>query len=87
MHSPPSSLAPMLKKLRMWHDLDEDDAEAVLGLPCIVRHLRAEEFLARVDDRARHAGVLIEGFAYRSKIAGNGQRQIFSIHMSGDLTA
>ena len=78
-------LVPMLRKLQLWTPLDESDQAAVLSLPCTVRKLRAHEFVVREDDKPRHACLLISGFAYRHKIAGNGGRQIFSIHMKGDV--
>jgi len=36
-------------------------------------------------DKPRNSGLLLAGFAYRHKEAGNGGRQILSIHMKGDL--
>src|SRR5690606_8730294 len=36
-------------------------------------------------DRPGNACVMLSGFSIRHKVAGNGGRQIFSIHMKGDL--
>jgi CRP-like cAMP-binding protein len=75
----------MLHKLRLWHPLDAEDCAAVLALPHIVRPLRAHEFIVREDDKPTHSCLLLAGYAYRHKVAGNGGRQIFSIHMKGDV--
>ena len=78
-------LSPMLTKLQLWMPLDARDAAAVLGLPHVIRTLRPHEFIAREDDRPTHSCLILSGYAYRHKVAGNGGRQIFSIHMKGDI--
>lgn len=80
-----SVLHPMLYKLRQWRALDSADAEAVLALPHRVLKFRPQEYIVREGDAPQHSCLLLSGFAYRHKVAGNGGRQIFSIHMKGDL--
>ncbi len=80
-----SALAPMVQKLLLWLPLSEMDQAAILALPHVVRSLRAHEFIVREDDKPTHCCLLLSGFAFRYKVAGNGGRQIFSIHMKGDL--
>jgi CRP-like cAMP-binding protein len=75
----------MLIKLGSRRPLDEDDQAALLALPHVLRTLKANEFLVREDDVPTHACLLLSGYAIRHKIAGNGGRQIFSIHMEGDI--
>jgi CRP-like cAMP-binding protein len=75
----------MLDKLRLWTELNDQDCDAVLALPHAVRSLRAHDFIAREDDQPTHSCLLLSGYAYRHKVAGNGGRQIFSIHMKGDV--
>jgi CRP-like cAMP-binding protein len=75
----------MLEKLQLWMPLDGHDAAAVLALPHAIRKLRPHEFIAREDDRPTHSCLILSGYAYRHKVAGNGGRQIFSIHMKGDI--
>lgn len=84
-HAPPHALQPMLRKLEHWDGFDEADRQAVLGLPHVLRDLDAHQYLVWDGDRPQNAALLISGFAYRHKIAGNGGRQILSIHMRGDL--
>jgi CRP-like cAMP-binding protein len=80
-----SALSPMLAKLQLWHALDASDRAALLALPHVVRHLHADEFIVRQEDKAKHACLILSGFAIRHKSAGSGARQIFSIHMKGDV--
>ncbi|RYG84522.1 MAG: Crp/Fnr family transcriptional regulator, partial [Alphaproteobacteria bacterium] len=45
----------------------------------------ANESIVREGDTPESCCVLLTGYAYRHKTAGNGGRQIFSIHMKGDV--
>jgi CRP-like cAMP-binding protein len=78
-------LAPMVRKLSLWAEISEADSEKILMLPCQRRHLDAGQYLVWDGDKPQHTCLLISGFAYRHKSAGNGGRQIMSIHMKGDL--
>ena len=79
------ALLPMVRKLRLWQSLDDDDVAALLVLPHTVRRLKAGQLVAWDGDRPQHACLLLSGFAFRHKIAGSGGRQILSIHMRGDV--
>jgi CRP-like cAMP-binding protein len=85
MHSPQSRLAPMLQKLASQSTLAEDETEALLALPYSLAHLKRGEFIVREGARATHCCVLLSGFAHRSKVTGEGDRQILSVHLRGDL--
>lgn len=78
-------LAPMVRKLEHWHPLLDEERQAVLGLPHSLRELSANQFVIWDGDRPQNACLLVSGFAFRHKLAGNGSRQIMSIHMKGDL--
>jgi CRP-like cAMP-binding protein len=78
-------LAPMVTKLQQWRLLHKGDREALLALPYRLIALRPHEYLAREGDRPQNSCLMVSGFAIRHKVAGNGGRQIFSIHMKGDL--
>jgi CRP-like cAMP-binding protein len=81
---PVSGLVRFLEKLRTRRSLDADDCSALLELPQTIKSLRRHEFIVREDEMARYCCILVAGFAIRHKMAGNGGRQIFSIHMPGD---
>ncbi len=79
------ALAPMVHKLSLWCTLDPKDIGDILDLPHQLRHLDAGQYLVWDGDKPQHCCLLLSGFAYRHKHAGNGGRQIVSIHMKGDL--
>jgi CRP-like cAMP-binding protein len=78
-------LAPMLHNLQQRRSLDSKDQEALLALPYRVIQFRPQEYIVREGDKPQNGCLILSGFAFRHKIAGNGGRQIFSIHMKGDL--
>ena len=78
-------MGPALRKLQLWETFSEADARALLDLPHQIRTLRAHQYFVREQERPRDCCVLLEGFAIRHKTTGNGDRQIFSIHMPGDF--
>lgn len=80
----PSGLAPLLEKLEARGSLNDDDRNALLALPHKLKALRRHEFVVREDEAPKECCVLVSGFAICHKTAGNGGRQIFSIHMRGD---
>lgn len=79
------ALAPMLRKLHLWHPLDDEGRGAILALPHTVRDLPANQIIFWDGDQPQHACLLISGYAVRHKCGGDGARQILSIHIKGDL--
>jgi len=79
------ALAPMVRRLSLREELSEADCAAVLALPFTCRTLAAGQYLVWDGDRPQNSCLLISGYAYRHKHAGNGGRQIMSIHMKGDI--
>jgi CRP-like cAMP-binding protein len=75
----------MVRKLEQWAPLDEADQMALLQLPFVHRRLKAGNYLVWDGDRPQHSCLLIHGFAYRQKLVGEVSKQIFSLHMDGDL--
>jgi len=78
-------LALMVRKLGHWRELGEADKAAILALPFTKRSLSAGQHLVWDGDKPQYSTLLLSGFAYRHKVAGNGGRQIMSIHMKGDI--
>jgi CRP-like cAMP-binding protein len=83
--SPDHLLAPMVRKLSQHRPLDQSDREAILNLPVSPRRLKPGQYLVWDGDRPQQTCLLLSGFAMRHKEAGNGGRQILSIHMRGDV--
>ena len=82
---PEPTLLPMLRKLKLWMQMDQADEAAVLGLPHKLRTLGAMQYIVRDGEKPTHSCLLLEGFAFRHKVSGDGGRQIMSIHMKGDV--
>lgn len=80
-----SPLAAMAGKLRQWGFLNDQDEEALLALPHRTVAFRPQEYIVREGDKPQTSCLMVSGFSFRHKVAGNGGRQIFSIHMRGDL--
>lgn len=82
---PNQSLALMARKLDQWNSLKPEERAAVLALPFTRRKLRPNDHIVWDGDKPHFVCLLMSGFALRQKVAGNGGRQILSIHMKGDL--
>jgi CRP-like cAMP-binding protein len=78
-------LQPMVEKLQQWRPLGEGDREALLALPYRAIRLRPQEYIVREGDTPQHSCLMLSGYTFRHKVAGNGGRQVFSIHMKGDM--
>jgi CRP-like cAMP-binding protein len=75
----------MVSKLEQRGALDSADRQAALDLPYRVINLRPLEYIVREGDTPQNSCLMLSGYSFRNKIAGNGGRQVFSIHMTGDL--
>ena len=79
------SLEAMLPKLERWVRFDDADREALVSLPHQLRRLDPSQYVVREGDKPAHCVLLLSGFAFRSKIVGDGGRQILSLHIAGDM--
>jgi CRP-like cAMP-binding protein len=79
------TLLPMVAKLELRMELDQEDREAILGLPHATKQLEAGKYIVRDGGKPTHTCLLLHGFAYRHKFTGDGARQIMSVHMKGDV--
>jgi len=78
-------LAPMVRSLNRREDLTDADKAAILALPFTRRRLDPGHYIVWDGDRPQYSCLLLGGYAIRHKEAGDGGRQIVSIHMSGDI--
>ena len=81
---PETALELLSRKLDLHHRLSEDDKQAILGLPHKIRRLEAQSYIMREGDRPDRCAVLLQGFAIRHKLTGEGSRQILSINIPGE---
>ena len=79
------TLAPMLRKLRLWVNLADEHEQALLGLPHKVEVVEKQRVFVREGDIVSNCWLVLSGYCVRFKYVGTGSRQIVSIHMKGDL--
>jgi len=80
-----ADLFPLARKLVTLAPLANEDKAALMGLPHVVRTLDASAYVVREGDEPTHCCLLLSGFAMRTKLVGDGGRQIVNFHMSGDM--
>jgi CRP-like cAMP-binding protein len=81
----PSAAQTLITKLRVSNRLDADDLKAIHELPIDGRSVAARQIVVHDGDRPRHCCLLIDGFMCRSKNTPDGQRQILSLHIAGEI--
>lgn len=64
--------------------LNDDDRDAILNLPLRIRTLDHGSYLVREGGLPANCSVLIDGFAFRQKLTGEGTRQIIALCIPGD---
>jgi CRP-like cAMP-binding protein len=75
----------LIRKLDRLATLDDADRQAIADLPLRTTKVRAGEDLVHEGDRITECCLLISGYAFRAKAAANGNRQIVSFHLAGDM--
>jgi len=75
----------LIVKLETISSLTAAEKEALTGLPFKLRELPENSDLVRQGDAPREACLIVKGFACRYKVLGEGQRQIMSFHIPGDI--
>jgi CRP-like cAMP-binding protein len=79
------SLQRVIARLEAFAPLDETDRQAIMALPCSVREVGAGAYLVREGETPPGCLMLLEGFAYRHKVTGEGARQIIAVHIPGEF--
>ncbi len=72
-------------KLRARHDLSVDEEGALRGMRWSERRFERNQVMVRNGEELDHSMLLLSGFAVRSKIAGDGARQIVETNIAGDF--
>jgi CRP-like cAMP-binding protein len=78
-------LAPMVSKLARRATLGVPEMDALLSLPIRQVSIVAGRQFVQEGDTSSSCAVILSGFAGRSKTVRNGNRQIMSIDMRGDI--
>ena len=85
MTSQTDAVAAMTGKLGRLAALDDADRRAIAGLPFTIQFAPAAHYLVREGSEAVNCCLLVNGYAFRHKLAQDGGRQIVSFHMRGDI--
>ena len=79
-----TALQLLARKLNLHHRLSDLDRQAILELPHKIRRLEAQSYILREGDRPDRCAVLLQGYAFRHKLTGEGARQILAINIPGE---
>jgi len=82
---PTDFAAKLLTKLTASTILDDDDTRAIQDLSIRSRELGPNKVIVAEGDRPRECCLIGEGFAFRSKTTFDGQRQVLSLHIPGEI--
>jgi CRP-like cAMP-binding protein len=75
----------LISKMASIVTLSDEERAALMRLPIQVQELRADQDIMREGDRPLRSCLLIEGFACRYSMTGEGKRQIYSFHLPGEI--
>jgi CRP-like cAMP-binding protein len=74
-----------VRRLRASADLSAEDEHAIRRLPITLRRPRSGEQFISTGDRPSACCLIVDGFVIRSKVVGDGNRQVLSFHQPGDI--
>ena len=75
----------LITKLIVSNQLDADDIRAVQSLRMRQKNLEARQHIVTDGQRPSECCLLAQGFAFRSKMTSDGERQVLSIHIPGEI--
>jgi CRP-like cAMP-binding protein len=78
-------LGRFLHRLRLRSVLTPEEQQAVLALDCDTRHYRANEDIVSPGEHVEHACLVSRGLAGRFDQMLDGERQVTSFYLSGDM--
>ena len=82
---PPNLTSALITKLTVSNVLDNEDVEALRRLPIHQREVKAREAIVSDGQRPHECCLIGDGFAFRSKTTSEGQRQVLSLHIPGEV--
>jgi CRP-like cAMP-binding protein len=75
----------LIRKLESTAPFAPEEKAALLRLPLRLKAMPAHQDIVREGDTPTESCLIVNGFAYRSNLTGEGKRQILSFHISGDI--
>ncbi|MCP1537670.1 Crp/Fnr family transcriptional regulator [Methylorubrum extorquens] len=79
------AMAMFVRKLESIAALTDEQRQAIESLPVRIHSLAARQDIVRDGDKPAHCCLILDGWACRYKLLGDGRRQILSFHISGDI--
>src|SRR3954469_25706975 len=76
---------PLVRMLESILDLSEDERGMLRTVNGTIKTVGPRQDLVQEGDRPSECCLVLEGFAYRYKQTEDGKRQIFSLHIPGDM--
>ncbi|MFL5298525.1 MAG: Crp/Fnr family transcriptional regulator [Phenylobacterium sp.] len=77
--------ARLLRSMEVIGRVSDTDRALVTSLPMRIRQFGEDTDLVREGDRPNECCLLVDGLACRYKLLAEGQRQILSFHLAGDV--
>ena len=74
----------LIRKLESIATLSAEEREAIQSLPVKTRVLQPRQDIVRDGDKPSQCCLILDGWACRYKLVGEGRRQILSFHIAGD---
>lgn len=74
-----------IRKLESIASLSDEQRQALESLPVRTHTLAARQDIVRDGDKPAHCCLILDGWACRYKLLGDGRRQVFSFHIAGDI--
>lgn len=78
-------VAPLLRRLRSIGKLSQEEVEALSSLPVRRATFEKGEEIVAEGQVSSSCCLVLDGYLHRSKALPSGDRQIFSLHISGDI--
>ncbi len=75
----------LIRKLESIADLSDAEKQALGGLPLHLKEFGANREVVGESERPSHCCLLLEGFMHRYKTLPDGDRQVLSYHVPGDV--
>jgi CRP-like cAMP-binding protein len=74
-----------IRKLESIASLTQEEKQALLSLPMIIKDIPADRDIASLGERPNECCLILDGWACRYKMLPEGERQIMSFHIPGDV--
>jgi CRP-like cAMP-binding protein len=75
----------LVRKLNSIAALTSEEERALGEIPATVKHVPANQDFVHEGDRPSATCLLLDGLAFRYKVADGGRRQIMAFHLPGDI--